>query len=120
VLVFPRRGAPGTSFDVYLGGFPPNKPAVVRLYRCDAASCQDSNTPRDYVTSLSEIPVDGAGHAKVQLRSTSTDPQTEFALLSDDMAARLRSTGGFMDPNDVGKAWFCTAPAPTCRTERDP
>ena len=126
VLVYPRRGDPGTTFDVYLGGFPRNQPAVLRVYRCDnqprggnPLACQDSDN-RVYVTSLPPIQVDGSGRAKVSLRSLPSDPKTEFALLSDDMARRVQQThfiGG--DADSVGKAWFCTAPAPTCTIERD-
>jgi hypothetical protein len=120
LLVFPRRGAPGTTFDVYLGGFPPGQPATLRLYRCEVqGGCKDSDK-RVYVTSLPPIAVDGAGRAKMQLHSRSSDPKTEFALLSDEMITRVQAAGGiFDDDGGVGKAWFCTAAAPTCTTERD-
>jgi hypothetical protein len=124
VLIYPRRGAPGTTFDVYLGGFARNKPATLRLYRCDTQhgggrACND-NDPRVYVTSLPPVDVDGSGHGRTQIKSDSSDPKTEFAVLSDDMARSLAQNHLIRDDSDgVGKAWFCTAPAPTCLTERE-
>jgi hypothetical protein len=87
----------------------------LRLYRCTPEPdpnrpgkqfCnQNSSSPNHiFAATLGPVKTDAAGQAVFVLPSRSSDPKTEFAVLTDDMLSGATAGQVF----GKGRAWFCT------------
>jgi hypothetical protein len=70
--IYPRNAARGTAVDLYIGGFPPGRPADLYLYLCD---------PWAYRATLT-VAIDARGEAHLALPTTATTKRTCYALNS--------------------------------------
>jgi hypothetical protein len=70
--IHPRNADAGSTIDVYVGGFPPSRPASLHLYVCPGQAYRATFT----------VAIDARGEAHLALRTTATTERTCYALNS--------------------------------------
>jgi hypothetical protein len=116
VVIYPRRGQPGTTFRVFLAKFQANEKVLLRLYRCDRGSaCQDdpNSNPLTYAAQLGPVQTSSSGEGVYRLTTTSAAPARLYVIYPD---ALVKSQASIF-VGELGKPWFCLTTGTSCKTE---
>jgi hypothetical protein len=116
VVIYPRRGQPGTTFRVFLAKFQANEKVLLRLYRCDRGSaCQDNadSNPLTYAAQLGPVQTSSSGEGVYRLTTTSGAPARLYVVYPD---ALIKSQAPIF-VGELGKPWFCLTTGSPCKTE---
>jgi len=70
--IYPRNASAGATIDVYIGGFPPGRPADLQLYVCPGQTYRATLT----------VAIDARGEAHLALQTTAATERTCYALNS--------------------------------------
>jgi hypothetical protein len=116
VVIYPRRGQPGTTFRIFLAKFQANEKVLLRLYRCDRGSaCQDdpNSNPLTYAAPLGPVQTSSSGEGVYRLTTTSAAPARLYVVYPD---ALVKSQASIF-VGDLGKPWVCLTTGSSCKTE---